>query len=261
VPKLVVAGCSFSDRTLVKECYGDHLSKLLNIDYLHLAGGCGSNDRSMRLIVTNVLLNKINANDHVIFQLTTPERREVFSNYLTHTRSGKAVFDRSLADAMKGTPVRNNPEIKAIHPWDSMPLNDLVDDTVKDFRWSRFKMNSSSWQENTPDMLLQKSMEETTVDITADTYTIWTKLAMLMPFLDSKNIRYTVLHPHNYFSENSFEKMGLTRLFREGKDIATHPELASVWRQIQHSPDDASHLSEDGHEWFAKWLNDKITWT
>ena len=148
MPKLVVAGCSFSDRTLVEECYGDHLSKLLNIDYLHLAGGCGSNDRSMRLIVTNVLLNKINENDHVIIQLTSPERKEVFSNYLTHTRIGKTTFDHSVFITQQETPVESNPNIKAIHPWDSMPLNDLVDNTVKDFRWGRFKMHSWTWQEN-----------------------------------------------------------------------------------------------------------------
>ncbi len=261
MPKLVVAGCSFSDRTLVEECYGDHLSKLLNIDYLHLAGGCGSNDRSMRLIVTNVLLNKINENDHVIIQLTSPERKEVFSNYLTHTRIGKTTFDHSVFITQQETPVESNPNIKAIHPWDSMPLNDLVDNTVKDFRWGRFKMHSWTWQENKTDELVQKSIEEATVDITADTYITWTRLAMLMSFLESKNIRYTVLHPHSYFHPDNFEKMGLTRLFREGKDIATHPELISMWSQIQHSPDDASHLSESGHEWFARWLNDKIIWT
>lgn len=254
--KLVVAGCSFSDRTLVKKCYGDHLAKLLNLDYLHLAGGCGSNDRSIRLIVTNVLLNKINPGDHVIFQLTTSERKEVFSNFLTHTKLGKTIFDRSLQNSKTVDPDSN---IKSIHPWDSMPLNDAHDNVVKDFRWSRFKMNSWQWQENKTDELFQKSMEEATVDQTANSYIIWTRLAMLMSFLETKNINYTVLHPHSYFAKEQFERMGLISLFREGKDISTHPELQSQWQQIQLAPDDGSHLSESGHEWFARWLKDKIS--
>lgn len=258
--KLVVTGCSFSDRTLVEKCYGDHLSKLLDIDYLHLAGGCGSNDRSMRLIVTNVLLNKINADDHVIIQLTTAERKEVFSNFLTHTKIGKAIFDNS-ENTSKEQQDSNNPNIKPIHPWDSMPLNDLIDNEVKNFRWSRFKMDSWTWQENKTDEFLHKSMEEATVDTSADTYITWTRLAMLMSFLDSKQIRYTVLHPHSYLDASTFENMGLTRLFREGKDIETHPELQSIWKQLQLSPDDGSHLSETGHKWFATWLRDKINFT
>lgn len=254
MPKLVVTGCSFSDRTLVEKCYGDHLAELLNVDYLHLAGGCGSNDRSMRLIVTDVLLNKINAGDHVIIQLTTPERKEVFTNYLTHTKIGKTIFDVSLDNTASDT------AIKPIHPWDSFPLNDLFDNTVKDFRWSRFKIGSWEWQENQTDLLHHKSIEEAAMDNTADTYITWTRLAMLMPFLDSKQIHYTVLHPHCYLGESNFENIGLTRLFREGKDISTHPELQPRWKQLQLSPDDGSHLSESGHKWFASWLKDKTTW-
>ena len=256
--KLVVAGCSFSDRTLVEKCYGDHLAELLNVDYLHLAGGCGSNDRSIRLIVTDVLLNKIKSGDHVIIQLTTPERKEVFSNYLTHTKLGKTIFDVSLDSNTLPDP--NNTAIKQIHPWDSFPLNDLFDNTVKDFRWSRFKIGSWEWQENQIDLLQHKGMEEATMYNTADTYITWTRLAMLMPFLDSKQIHYTVIHPHAYLGASNFENIGLTRLFREGKDIETHPELQSKWEQLQLSPDDGSHLSETGHKWFASWLKDKTTW-
>ena len=257
--KLVVAGCSFSDRTRVKKCYGDHLSKLLNLDYLHLAGGCGSNDRSIRLIVTNVLLNKISPGDHVIIQLTSSERKEVFSNFLTHTKIGKRIFDRSINIVGGDTTIDS--DNKGIHPWDSMPLNDAYDNVVKDFRWSRFKMGSWQWQENKTDELFHKSMEEATVDQTADTYVTWTRLAMLMSFLESKNINYTVLHAHGYFGIDVFETMGLVTLFREGKDVATHPEIESQWKQIQLAPDDASHLSETGHEWFASWLKDKINFT
>ena len=47
--KLAVCGCSVSDRTKVEHAYGDYLSAKLDIDYLHFAGGAGSDKRGFRL--------------------------------------------------------------------------------------------------------------------------------------------------------------------------------------------------------------------
>ena len=72
---LCVAGCSFSDRTQVSHNYGDFLSDMLNMDYLHLAGGGGSNSRSIRLITESILSGELTPGSTVIWQPTEVTRR------------------------------------------------------------------------------------------------------------------------------------------------------------------------------------------
>lgn len=79
-PKLVVTGCSLSDRTRVPRCYGDYLSEILGLEYLHLAKGATSNDRIWRVLTKHILDGVITSDDIVVVQYTDIHRRE-FPSY------------------------------------------------------------------------------------------------------------------------------------------------------------------------------------
>lgn len=74
--KLVVCGCSYSDYTRVHLTYGEHLSKLIDADYVHLAKGGSSNDRIWRTVSSMVLQEHIKPGDLVLIQYTDLHRRE-----------------------------------------------------------------------------------------------------------------------------------------------------------------------------------------
>ena len=78
--KLVVAGCSVSDRGNANICYGDALSELLNVPYIHHGSGCGSNYRIWRVITNMILNNELTSNDQLIIQYTTVNRREFWTS-------------------------------------------------------------------------------------------------------------------------------------------------------------------------------------
>ena len=79
IDKIVVAGCSYSDYTEVDRVYGEILSELYDVEYLHHAAGCGSNYRIWRVIMNDIMSGIINENSLLIIQYTTPERKEYFS--------------------------------------------------------------------------------------------------------------------------------------------------------------------------------------
>ena len=75
--KLVVAGCSYSDRIQVDVCYGDILSTRLGTEYLHEARTCGSNYRIWRRIFEKVTNGEISQDDIVLIQYTEITRDEL----------------------------------------------------------------------------------------------------------------------------------------------------------------------------------------
>lgn len=84
--KLIVGGCSVSDRTEVQECYGEILARRLNVEYIHHGAGCGSNYRIWRKITTDVINNNICAGDLVIVQYTEITRQEFWSSFKAHDK-------------------------------------------------------------------------------------------------------------------------------------------------------------------------------
>lgn len=74
MPKIVVAGCSFSDRTGVPKSYGDYLAELIGYEYLHLARGGSSNNRAFYILSKNIIDGKITSDDVVIHQYTDTNR-------------------------------------------------------------------------------------------------------------------------------------------------------------------------------------------
>ena len=261
--KLVVAGCSFSDRTQVLKSYGDHLAELTGREYLHHAGGCGSNDRSMRLITTDIMLGRIVPGDHVILQITSAERKEIFSSFNTHTAKGKAVYAVNTSDHNQSEIVaKNNNTPAPVMTYDEFPLNDIATTNapVKNFIWSRYKFGSHSWQNNIHDSTFHLHTEERSTDPVPDSYIMWTRLAAFQALLETKNISYTILYVNGYIHRGLFSSLGLVDIHRDGLDVDT-TDLKDTWLDIQLSPSDHSHLSEKGHRFFAEWLNNKITWT
>lgn len=77
--KLIVAGCSVSDYTHVDKVWGEYLANMLDINYLHVAAGCGSNYRIWRLLSKYILNKEIMPDDIVLVQYTTLERNEFWS--------------------------------------------------------------------------------------------------------------------------------------------------------------------------------------
>jgi len=122
---LWVFGCSASDRTEVETCYGDFLSKFLNLDYQHHARGCGSNDRIFRTLPHLIKNNDITADDLVIIQYTEETRTEFYSNIVT-----------------------------------DLPLRDAYDNG----QILRYKANSHTWQPNQPERKFFRMYEKYFLD-------------------------------------------------------------------------------------------------
>tara|TARA_E500000178_G_C16767819_1_gene637728 strand:+ start:1 stop:744 length:744 start_codon:yes stop_codon:yes gene_type:complete len=84
IRKIWTYGCSVSacyrpkcnDKSLV---YSKLLADKLGAEDKNFSIGCGSNDRSFRLFTNHIQSNLITPSDIVLFQYTTPERREFWS--------------------------------------------------------------------------------------------------------------------------------------------------------------------------------------
>ena len=95
-PKLFSAGCSIADRTQTSHSYGDYLAEMLDYDYVHLAGGGGSNYRSIRQIVQAVGSGEATSEDMIVIQFTDVTRKELNSSYLSRTDFGRKVANTHI---------------------------------------------------------------------------------------------------------------------------------------------------------------------
>jgi len=78
--KLVVCGCSVSDRHAVDLCYGDKLAEYLDCEYDHQGKICGSNDRIFRIATNKIISGEINTDTLLVIQYTTLTRREFWTS-------------------------------------------------------------------------------------------------------------------------------------------------------------------------------------
>ena len=74
---VAVCGCSFSDYCEVTRPYGVVFAEKIGYNYLHLAQGCGSNDRVIKEVVDAIITGKLVSDDLVIIQWPEPTRQEV----------------------------------------------------------------------------------------------------------------------------------------------------------------------------------------
>lgn len=74
--KIIVGGCSFSDRRYNVIPWGQQVAKHLNCEYIHEAASAGSNHRIWRTITNHIREKTITSNDTIIIQYTLIDRKE-----------------------------------------------------------------------------------------------------------------------------------------------------------------------------------------
>ena len=225
-PKLFNAGCSIADRTHTTHCYGDYLAQLMNYDYVHLAGGGGSNPRSIRQIVQAVTSGEATSDDMIVVQFTDVTRKEMNSAYLSNTDHGDRLanehvdncrisFDRYSALLREGTSEKLQ-----------TPNIDITPAGV----YTRFKNNSDTYQLAKADEVLHSAYFENAYDQLLDLQNFVVQFRMLDAFLQHHSIPY-VYH---------WEATGGSILI----DFATH------------YPDEAPLMGESGSSKHHCWLQD-----
>ena len=110
---LLVAGCSVSDYSEVKQTYGEYLANKLNLNYVHRAAGCGSNWRIWRVIFDAVNNKIITPEDLIIVQYTEITRTEFWSDTISYSTledpvDTGGVMIRWKLDADKWTPNKSS---------------------------------------------------------------------------------------------------------------------------------------------------------
>jgi len=162
--KLVVAGCSYSDRTKVKLCYGDYLSKMLGYNYIHLARGSSSNDRSWFKLSMQIIHGEITSSDIVILQYT-----DLFRKLLPST-----------------PPYKN--------PTSLFPGQIETHNTASGRMYtSDFKMHSHQWQEEDENKILHKAFEDFGICTEYDCAMFVSKHKQFEALCEVNNIKLVVL--------------------------------------------------------------------
>lgn len=128
MPKLFVAGCSFSDYTLVKNVYGEFLAEKLGYTYVHEGEGCGSNYRIWRKITNHIIDGNLNHDDILIVQYTELTRQEFYSKFSNHN------YDRGV----------HVPEAEKYHDGGAI---------------IKFKVHAHTWQHNSAESAFFKVYE------------------------------------------------------------------------------------------------------
>lgn len=236
--KLAVCGCSLSDRTKVKYAWGDYLAASLDLEYLHFAGGAGSDKRGFRLLVQAIQKGEVNSNTLVVFQPAECTRRELPSHlneaeYLEHIRGVEEKNKQGLGE----TPV-----------YDKTLTGQIV---------SRFKIDSCHWQNHYKDEEMHLAYQEKpgclNYDFDAEMLSVY--WYMLQGLCDSKGITLVMLgdyargwppalfrkHANFAIKEEWFNKS----LWLDISDMWTDHERSTIY--ALNPPHDGIHFSEEGH--------------
>ena len=231
--KLFVAGCSFSNYTEVDKVYGEFASEKMGIEYRHLAGGCGSNDRSIRLIMSAILNGSMDPGDIIVYQPTESTRTEFASWSLTDTPDGKLYMD-------------------SIWPWVKHEKNALLEYTETNTVITRWKTDSHKWQPG-KDAELHRAYEMYGTVYNHALEIERNKLLMLREFVNSRNINFTVL-----WTGYALDLLETYSILLDDQDIQLTeicPELApEPLEEYQLHGTDLAHLSLEGH----KLLGDRL---
>lgn len=239
--KLVVCGCSVSDRTKTKYAYGDFLSASLGIEYLHLAGGAGSDKRNIRLLVQAIQQGEVDKHSLVIFQPTEVIRREMPSHvdeewYAEHVAE---VNQKNLLGEGR-TPI--------------------LDKTLTGQIVARFKIDSCHWTKNEKDKAMQLAYQEKpgclSYDYDAEMLSVY--WYMLQGLCDSKGITLVLLEDNvRGWPSLIFGKHGhviKSEYYNKSKwiniiDFMTEEERFTIY--ALDPPHDRVHFSETGHIFLA----------
>ena len=267
MPTLCVAGCSFSDRTQVSHCYGDFLSDMLHMDYLHLAGGCGSNARSIRLITESILNGTLAPGSTVIWQPTEVTRRELPSTWLTSTLAGHKFLESSSADwaQVKETHDQHAGKIRTR----IQDLNLHYDNVVDDLYVTRFKMGSHAWQQGKIDTLWHTYTEQHGVIEKLDQYNFMLDLYRINQLLIHNNIKLILFWTYDDFKQDVLGKyvdtvdewninsFSLNHVWEIYRDPTRWYTLSNNYA-LNPAEKDWSHFSAEGHLQIAELLEKHI---
>ena len=242
--KLVVAGCSYSDRTKVPLCYGDYLARKMRCKYVHLARGSSSNDSSWYKLSTQILNKSISSDDIVILQYT-----DIFRKLLPSTPPYK-----NKNNTRPGQIESHNT------PYGKMYTSD-------------FKMHSHQWQEEDENKILHKAFEDFGICTEYDCAMFVSKHKQFEALCELNNIklvvllnRYTNTRPEDdvmWDISSVFSEQVRNRSFHEEAVIQTgegysKPSIHDLgWVDDPFEEEqiyDNSHLSSTGHKVLADAL-------
>jgi len=244
---LCVTGCSFSDYTQVDTVYGEIAAEKLGLDYLHKAGGGGSNKRMTREIIQAVFDGKLKRGDYVIAQYTQPERTELGSPGMMYSPEG-AEYAEKIEAEMNG--------------WTSIIHYDYIHDgKTKVTRW---KPDSYTWQGSQLDKELHETYQRCAAMLNHDLEIDRNNIILLRLFLKEHGINFSALwfdlgiQLLDYWKQKNIDIEG-------EKDI----DWRLVWRpgaewsdeknyKYRLASDDNSHLSQEGHLEFGSKLADHL---
>lgn len=241
--KLVVAGCSYSDRTKVALCYGEYLSKMIGYKYIHLARGCGSNDRSWFKLSTQIINGDVTSADIVILQYT-----DVFRKLLPSTPP----YIKPIVSIAPGQ-IENHDT-----PYGRMYTSD-------------FKMHSSQWQQEEENKILHKAFEDFGICIEYDYAMFVSKHTQFEALCKVNNIklvvllnRYTDVRPGDY--DIAGEPLIIPSVFSNQVRNRSFAEHTVIQQGQSDNPSphdlgwidnayDSAHLSKAGHKALADGLH------
>ena len=216
--KLLVAGCSVSDRGNLDYCYGDVLSEKLGYEYIHEGSGCGSNFRIWR-VVTNMIMNKeITPEDKVVIQYTSTHRQEFWTSH--------PIDEKDYIG-----------ENQLVHPY-------------KDFgHLIKFKMNSHSWQTHKKNKEFFKLYQDGHVSKDYANEVFAVNHFNFANTLIAYNINAVFLNAFTYYDSNLLVlPQGLDAIYIGVDDLK--PE------HIQQKNPAPSHFTDEGHTYVANCLYD-----
>ena len=266
---LCVAGCSFSDRTQVSHCYGDFLAEMLHSDYLHLAGGAGSNPRAVRLITESLMNGSLTAGSTVIWQPTEVTRRELPSKWLTHTEKGKQFLEESRS---------RNEQRKTEHAQHKGKLRSRIKDlnlhydNVDGVYVTRFKMGSHVWQQGTADPAWHTQYELNGVIEQLDQYNFLLDVWRVNQLLIQHNIQLIIFWTYHNFKEdalgkyvNTVDSWNINTFVLEDaweiyRDTDRWYTLSNTYA-LNPTEKDWAHFSVEGHMQIAEYLERHINET
>tara|TARA_B110000285_G_C15001599_1_gene551698 strand:+ start:344 stop:1102 length:759 start_codon:yes stop_codon:yes gene_type:complete len=241
--KLVVAGCSYSDRTKVRLCYGDYLSKMLGYKYIHLARGSSSNDRSWFKLSMQIIHGEITSSDIVILQYT-----DLFRKLLPSTPPYK-----------NPTSLFNTPGQIETH-----------NTAYGKMHTSDFKMHSHQWQEEDENKILHKAFEDFGICTEYDCAMFVSKHKQFEALCEVNNIklvvllnRYTNIRPDDDVPLDLSSVLGeqvRNRSIHEDTVILQGNETLPAPHDLGWIGNvyDSAHLSKAGHKALAAGLHQHL---
>ena len=231
--KVTVVGCSVSDYTQVDRCYGDYLAEMLDFDYDHMAAGCGSNDRTLRISTSKILNQEIREDDILVVQYTNIHRREFYSRFQ------KIEYSKYFPKDGKATPLR-----------EKYSDGDLI----------KYKLGASDWQSEPEEKEFFELYENNFLSSEYDTERFLNSHSSFLALLEKFKIRTLFVLVDGYIIEDMQEES--RKLFLETfdttSDLIKPINITKYFENqnncLEKAPTPPSHFSLEGHEVVAKCI-------